>query len=40
VTAPVRDARVERHGDLFEPVFAGGQALGRALKELRKGETA
>jgi bifunctional non-homologous end joining protein LigD len=22
--------RVERHGDLFEPVLAGGQALGRA----------
>ena len=27
--------RVERHGDLFEPVLAGGQALGRALKKLR-----
>ena len=27
--------RVERHGDLFEPVLAGGQALGRALKQLR-----
>jgi bifunctional non-homologous end joining protein LigD len=26
--------RVERHGDLFEPVLAGGQALGRALKKL------
>ena len=26
--------RVERHGDLFEPVLAGGQALGRALKRL------
>jgi bifunctional non-homologous end joining protein LigD len=24
--------RVEQHGDLFEPVLAGGQALGRALK--------
>ena len=24
--------RVEKHGDLFEPVLAGGQALGRALK--------
>ena len=27
--------RVERHGDLFAPVLAGGQALGRALKKLR-----
>ena len=27
--------RVEQHGDLFEPVLAGGQALGRALKKLR-----
>jgi len=27
--------RVERHGDLFEPVLAGGQALGRALKKAR-----
>jgi hypothetical protein len=26
---------VEQHGDLFEPVLAGGQALGRALKKLR-----
>ena len=26
--------RVERHGDLFEPVLAGGQALGKALKAL------
>ncbi len=26
--------RVEQHGDLFEPVLAGGQALGRALKKL------
>ena len=26
--------RVEEHGDLFEPVLAGGQALGRALKKL------
>ena len=26
--------RVERHGDLFEPVLAGGQALGRALRKL------
>ena len=38
-TALLRDARgarqVEQHGDLFEPVLAGGQALGRALKKLR-----
>jgi bifunctional non-homologous end joining protein LigD len=27
--------RVEQHGDLFAPVLAGRQALGRALKELR-----
>jgi bifunctional non-homologous end joining protein LigD len=27
--------RVEQHGDLFEPVLAGGQALGAALKKLR-----
>src|SRR6478736_5887618 len=27
--------RVEQHGDLFEPVLAGGQALGPALKQLR-----
>ena len=27
--------RVEQHGDLFEPVLAGGQALGRALKNVR-----
>jgi bifunctional non-homologous end joining protein LigD len=27
-------ARVERHGDLFEPVLAGGQALGPALRAL------
>ena len=26
--------RVERHGDLFAPVLAGGQSLGRALKAL------
>ena len=25
--------RVERYGDLFEPVLKGGQALGRALKK-------
>jgi bifunctional non-homologous end joining protein LigD len=28
--------RVERHGDLFEPVLRGGQALGAALKTLRR----
>jgi hypothetical protein len=28
-------ARVEKQGDLFEPVLAGGQALGPALKKLR-----
>ena len=28
-------ARVERHGDLFEPVLRGGQALGPALRALR-----
>jgi bifunctional non-homologous end joining protein LigD len=27
--------RVERHGDLFEPVLKGGQALGPALRQLR-----
>jgi len=27
--------RVEKHGDPFEPVLAGGQALGRALGKLR-----
>jgi bifunctional non-homologous end joining protein LigD len=27
--------RVERHGDLFEPVLKGGQGLGAALKNLR-----
>jgi bifunctional non-homologous end joining protein LigD len=27
--------RVERHGDLFAPVLAGGQALGGALRKLR-----
>jgi len=27
-------ARVERHGDLFEPVLGGGQALGPALRAL------
>ena len=28
--------RVELHGDLFEPVLHGGQALGPALRELRR----
>jgi bifunctional non-homologous end joining protein LigD len=28
-------ARVEKHGDLFEPVLQGGQALGSALRQLR-----
>src|SRR5262249_53191681 len=28
--------RVARHGDLFEPVLRGGQALGAALHELRR----
>ena len=28
-------ARVEKHGDLFEPVLRGGQALGPALRRLR-----
>ena len=34
----VREAleRFERHGDLFEPVLRGGQALGPALRALRK----
>jgi bifunctional non-homologous end joining protein LigD len=27
--------RLERHGDLFEPVLHGGQALGPALRQLR-----
>jgi bifunctional non-homologous end joining protein LigD len=27
--------RVAKHGDLFEPVLGGGQALGPALKKLR-----
>jgi bifunctional non-homologous end joining protein LigD len=27
--------RVQRHGDLFEPVLRGGQSLGAALRELR-----
>jgi bifunctional non-homologous end joining protein LigD len=28
--------RVEKHGDLFEPVLRGGQALGPALRALRE----
>jgi bifunctional non-homologous end joining protein LigD len=28
--------RVDRHGDLFEPVLKGGQGLGAALKKLRE----
>jgi bifunctional non-homologous end joining protein LigD len=28
--------RVERHGDLFQPVLRGGQALGPALRVLRR----
>jgi bifunctional non-homologous end joining protein LigD len=28
--------RVEQHGDLFEPVLGGGQALGPALRRLRE----
>jgi len=28
-------ARIEKHGDLFEPVLRGGQALGPALRALR-----
>jgi bifunctional non-homologous end joining protein LigD len=30
-------ARVERDGDLYEPVLGGGQALGPALRKLRSG---
>jgi bifunctional non-homologous end joining protein LigD len=30
-------ARVEKHGDLFEPVLRGGQPLGPALRSLRRG---
>jgi len=32
-------ARVARHGDLFEPVLRGGQALGPALRRLRASES-
>jgi bifunctional non-homologous end joining protein LigD len=34
-TMAVALERVERHGDLFEPVLHGRQALGPALRELR-----
>jgi hypothetical protein len=27
--------RVQKHGDLFEPVLEGGQALGPALRKVR-----
>jgi hypothetical protein len=30
--------RVEREGDLFEPVLHGGQSLGAALRALRAGK--
>jgi hypothetical protein len=29
---------VVRHGDLFEPVLQNGQALGPALRELRRAD--
>ena len=34
----IREAleRVERHGDLFEPVLKGGQGIARALRQLRE----
>jgi bifunctional non-homologous end joining protein LigD len=32
---PKPGAPVQRHGDLFEPVLRGGQALGPALRRLR-----
>jgi bifunctional non-homologous end joining protein LigD len=32
--------RIERHGDLFEPVLRGGQALGPALRALRSSAAA
>jgi len=28
--------RVERHGDLFEPVLKGGQGIAQALRQLRE----
>ncbi len=30
--------RVEKHGDLFEPVLRGGQSIGSALRVLRTQE--
>ena len=35
LTMPVALERVERHGDLWEPVLRGRQALGPVLRELR-----
>jgi bifunctional non-homologous end joining protein LigD len=32
--------RVDRHGDLFEPVLRGKQSLGPALREVRRADTA
>jgi hypothetical protein len=29
--------RIEQHGDLYEPVLRGGQSLGTALRDLRRG---
>jgi DNA primase len=34
VSTPLRWDELTEDGDLFEPVLAGGQALGRALKKL------
>ncbi len=28
--------RVERHGDLFQPVLKGGQGIAQALRQLRE----
>jgi hypothetical protein len=28
-------ARIEKHGDLFEPVLRGKQSIGKALGKLR-----
>ncbi len=30
--------RIERHGDLFEPVLQGGQSIGAALRSLRRAD--
>lgn len=35
-TMDVVRARIERHGDLFAPVLAGGQTIGRALTRLAR----